>query len=58
MYAPPLFFSRAIVSKILAKRNVSDEAQAALLLIQMSQEKQQKSATSVERKKRIKHCLF
>ena len=37
---------------------VSEEAQAAIFLLQMSQEEQQKSVTSSDRKDRIINSLF
>ncbi|KAH3715330.1 hypothetical protein DPMN_058036 [Dreissena polymorpha] len=51
-------FHRTVVSKILTDKEVLDKAQAAIVLLQMSQEKQQKSKTSSDRKERIINSLF
>ncbi|XP_045177599.2 uncharacterized protein LOC123537819 [Mercenaria mercenaria] len=49
---------RDIISQIFKNHQVSDEAQAAIILLQLSQAKQQKSTTSSERKDRILDHLF
>ncbi|XP_045192915.2 uncharacterized protein LOC123549137 [Mercenaria mercenaria] len=49
---------RSVISQIFSNHQVSDEAQASVILLQISQEKQQKSVTSTERKDRILDYLF
>ena len=59
MYVHVIFFhSRSLISQIFTDNKVSDEAQASIILLQMAQEQQQKSATSSERKERILSHLF
>ena len=52
-----LCFSETL-DAIYSERNMTKEAQAAISLLQMSQEDQQKSATSHDRKDRILSQLF
>lgn len=51
-------FFRDKLDAIYSERKVTEEAQAAISLLQMSQEDQQKSATSHDRKDRILSQLF
>lgn len=51
-------FFRPKLLAIYRERHVSEEAQAAITVLQMSQEDQQKSATSRDRKDRILGLLF
>ena len=53
-----IYYFRSLVSHIFEEHQVSDEAQSAIVLTQMAQEKQQKSTTSSERKDRIINSLF
>lgn len=51
-------FFRTLLCQIFQSHNLSEEAQAAVTLVQLDQEKQQKSLTSVDRKDRILEALF
>ena len=53
-----MYIFRQLISQIFQDHNVSDQAQAAIILLQLSQERQHKSVTSNERKERILDSLF
>ena len=58
MYMCYIVFFSDKLNAIYSDRKVTEDAQAAISLLQMSQEDQQKSATSHERKDRILSLLF
>ncbi|XP_052816458.1 uncharacterized protein LOC128243033 isoform X1 [Mya arenaria] len=53
-----MYVFRQLISQIFQDHNVSDQAQAAIILLQLSQERQHKSVTSNERKEGILDSLF